>query len=120
MPAAAYRFYLYALYSVPILSILMVYVFISGNYYFGGMIILYMMVTLGNAKRMADNSAKVQILQVNNERLIERLVQEKNSVKSALEEATNANGMKDLFIGNISHEFRLPSMQFKAFSNITI
>lgn len=118
MSVSAYRFYLYSIYSVPILGILMVYVFISGNYYLGGMIILYMMITLGNAKRMADNSTKVQMLQQNNEKLIARLVEEKNSVKVALAEATSANGMKDLFIGNISHEFRTPLNAIQGFSQV--
>jgi signal transduction histidine kinase len=118
MSVAAYRFYLYALYNVPILGVLMIYVFISGNYYFGGMVVLYMMITLVNAKRMADDSAKVQILQMNNDRLIERLMKEKNSVKEALEEATNANSMKDLFIGNISHEFRTPLNAIQGFSQV--
>jgi len=118
MSVSAYRFYLYLFYNVLILGILMIYVFMSGNYYFGGMIALYMMITLANAKYMADNSAKVQLLQRNNDRLIERLMEERNSVKEALKEATNANGMKDLFIGNISHEFRTPLNAIQGFSQV--
>ncbi len=115
---SAYKLYMYIVYSVPILIVLMIYVYMDGHYYLGGMITLYMLVTLFNAKEMADNAAKVHMLQMNNENLIERLLEEKKSVKMALEEATNANGMKDLFIGNISHEFRTPLNAIQGFSQV--
>lgn len=115
---ATYKFYMYAIYNIPILTVLMFYVSMEGSYYLSGMIALFMMVTLANAKAMADNTVKVNELQRNNENLIEQLLKEQNSVKMALEKVTKANNMKDLFIGNISHEFRTPLNAIQGFTQI--
>jgi len=118
LSVSAYHFYMYAIYNVPILFVLMLYIFMSGNYYFGWMIILFMLMTLANAKRMYKNALKVRQLQEKNDLLIESLKKETNAVNNALDEATKANRLKDLFIGNISHEFRTPLNAIQGFSQV--